>query len=218
MGLLIKEEAEHIEYLIEEDKKSGKKNHFVTGIFMQAEKQNRNGRLYPYQVLSREVDRYNREYIQKNRAFGELSHPDTPSINLDRVSHMITNLHPDGNNFIGKARIVDTPMGNIVKGLLDSGASLGVSTRGVGSLRAHNGYQLVQDDFKLATAADIVADPSAPDAFVKGIMEGVEWFYDKGNWKMAEAAEDARRHIKTLSSRQIEDTALRLFENFIRKI
>ena len=214
---LIKEQIENIEYLVEESK-DGKKSHFITGIFMQAEKQNRNGRMYPFNVLSKEVDRYNREYVNKNRAYGELGHPDTPSINLDRVSHMITQLYPDRTNFIGKAKIVDTPMGNIVRGLLDSGANLGVSTRGVGSLRAHNGYQLVQDDFKLATAADIVADPSAPDAFVSGIMENVEWFYDNGNWKMAEAAEQTRRHIKTLSSREIEDTALKLFENFIRKI
>ena len=214
---LIKEQVENISYLVEESK-NGKKTHYITGVFMQAEKQNRNGRIYPYNVLSREVDRYNREYVNKNRAYGELGHPDNPSINLDRVSHMITSLHPDGSNFIGKAKIVDTPMGNIVKGLLDSGANLGVSTRGVGSLKAHNGYQLVQDDFKLATAADVVADPSAPDAFVKGIMEGVEWFYDNGNWKMAEAADDTRRHIKTLSRREIEDTALKLFENFIRKI
>jgi len=214
---LIKEQVEDISYLVEESK-NGKKTHYITGVFMQAEKQNRNGRIYPINVLSKEVDRYNREYVNKNRAYGELGHPDNPSINLDRVSHMITSLHPDGTNFIGKAKIVDTPMGNIVKGLLDSGANLGVSTRGVGSLRAHNGYQLVQDDFKLATAADVVADPSAPDAFVKGIMEGVEWFYDNGNWKMAEAADDTRRHIKTLSRREIEDTALKLFENFIRKI
>ena len=214
---LIKEQVENISYIVEETK-NGKKSHFITGVFMQAEKQNRNGRVYPFNVLSKEVDRYNREYVNKNRAYGELGHPDNPSINLDRVSHMITSLHPDGTNFIGKAKIVDTPMGNIVRGLLDSGANLGVSTRGVGSLRAHNGYQLVQDDFKLATAADVVADPSAPDAFVKGIMEGVEWFYDNGNWKMAEAAEDTRRHVKTLSRREIEDTALQLFENFIRKI
>jgi hypothetical protein len=215
---LIKEQVEEISYLVEESK-DGKKSHFITGVFMQAEKQNRNGRIYPFNVLSREVDRYNREYVNKNRAYGELGHPDTPSINLDRVSHMITSLHPDGSNFIGKAKIVDTPMGSIVKGLLDSGANLGVSTRGVGSLKAHNGYQLVQDDFKLATAADVVADPSAPDAFVRGIMEKVNWFYDEsGNWKMSEAAEDTRNHIKTLSRREIEDTALKLFENFIRKI
>lgn len=214
---LIKEQVEEIKYLVEESK-DGKKSHFITGIFMQAERQNRNGRVYPYGVLSKEVDRYNKEYVNKNRAYGELGHPDTPSINLDRVSHMISKLYPDGNNFIGKAKIVDTPMGNIVKGLLDSGANLGVSTRGVGSLKPQNGFQLVQDDFKLATAADIVADPSAPDAFVCGIMEGVEWFFDGANWKMAEAAEDTRRHIKTLSRREIEETALKLFENYIRKI
>ena len=214
---LIREEVETVEFLVEEDK-NGKKSHYIKGIFMQAERQNRNGRVYPFNVLNNEVVRYNKEYISKNRALGELSHPDTPSINLDRVSHMITQLKSDGNNFIGKAKIVDTPMGNIVKGLLDCGASLGVSTRGVGSLKPHNGYQLVQDDFKLTTAADIVADPSAPDAFVSGIMEGVDWFFDGANWKMAEAAEDTRRHIKTLSRREIEETALKLFENYIRKI
>ena len=173
---LIREEIQDVKYLVESDGKGGK-NHFITGIFMQAEKQNRNGRVYPMQVLSKEADRYNREYVQKNRAFGELGHPENPQINLDRVSHMITKLYADGTNFIGKAKIMDTPNGKIVKSLLDGGASLGVSTRGVGSLRPHNGYQQVQDDFKLATAADIVADPSAPDAFVQGIMEGKEWVF-----------------------------------------
>lgn len=214
---LIVEKVEEVQYLIEESK-DGKKNHYIQGVFMQAEKQNRNGRVYPLPVLSREVSRYNSEYVQKNRAYGELGHPDNPSINLDRVSHMITKLHPDGNNFIGKARIVDTPMGNIVKGLLESGASLGVSTRGVGSLKPHNGYQLVQDDFKLATAADIVADPSAPDAFVQGIMENVEWFYDGKNWKMAEASHQTKQVLKKLSQREIEDKALELFENYISKL
>lgn len=214
---LIVEKVEEVQYLIEESK-DGKKNHYIQGVFMQAEKQNRNGRVYPLPVLSREVSRYNSEYVQKNRAYGELGHPDNPSINLDRVSHMITKLHPDGNNFIGKARIVDTPMGNIVKGLLESGASLGVSTRGVGSLKPHNGYQLVQDDFKLATAADIVADPSAPDAFVQGIMENVEWFYDGKNWKMAEASHQTKQVLKQLSQREIEDKALELFENYISKL
>lgn len=214
---LIREEIEQVKFLVEEDK-SGKKNFFIEGVFCQADKQNRNGRVYPFSVLNKEVTRYNNEYVQKNRAFGELGHPDNPSINLDRVSHMITKLYPEGSNFIGKARIVDTPMGNIVKGLLESGASLGVSTRGVGSLKPHNGYQLVQDDFKLATAADIVADPSAPDAFVKGIMEGVEWFYDEGHWRMAQSAEDAKQVIRKLSQRQIDETALKLFENFISKL
>jgi hypothetical protein len=214
---LIVEKVEQIQYLVEEAK-DGKKNHFIQGVFMQAEKQNRNGRVYPMPVLSREVERYNKEYVTKNRAYGELGHPDNPSINLDRVSHMITKLHPDGNNFIGKARIVDTPMGNIVKGLLESGASLGVSTRGVGSLKPHNGYQLVQDDFKLATAADIVADPSAPDAFVQGIMENVEWFYDEGHWRMAETSHQTKQVLKKLSQREIEDKALELFENYISKL
>lgn len=214
---LIREEVSEVQYLVEEDK-TGKKSHFISGIFMQAERQNRNGRVYPFSVLNREVDRYNKEYVTKNRAYGELGHPDNPSINLDRVSHMITKLYPDGNNFMGKAKIVDTPMGNIVKGLLDSGANLGVSTRGVGSLKPQNGFQLVQDDFKLATAADIVADPSAPDAFVCGIMEGVEWFYDNGHWKMAEAAEQTKKVIKKLSQREIDEVALKLFENYISKL
>jgi len=179
---LIREEIQNVQYLVE-TAKDGTKNYFIEGIFMQAEKQNRNGRVYPMNVLSKEADRYNREYVQKNRAFGELGHPENPQINLDRVSHMITKLYPDRTNFIGKAKILDTPNGKIVKSLLDGGASLGVSTRGVGSLRPHNGYQQVQDDFKLATAADIVADPSAPDAFVQGIMEGKEWIFENGKWK-----------------------------------
>lgn len=213
---LIREQVENIQYLVEE--KDGKKTFHIEGVFMQAEKQNRNGRVYPFPILNREVERYNKEYVNKNRAFGELGHPDTPSINLDRVSHMITTLKPDGTNFVGKARIVDTPMGKTVMGLLDSGASLGVSTRGVGSLKPHNGYQLVQDDFKLATAADIVADPSAPDAFVQGIMEGVEWFYDEGHWRMAEASHETRKHMKTFSKNEIESKALIIFENYLSRI
>ena len=213
---LIREEIESVEFIVEE--RNGKKSLYIEGVFLQGDIKNRNGRMYPMETLRREVARYNENHVQAGRALGELGHPDGPTVNLDRVSHQIVSLTREGTNFIGKAKIVDTPMGNIVRGLLDSGANLGVSTRGVGSLRAHNGYQLVQDDFKLATAADIVADPSAPDAFVSGIMENVEWFYDNGNWKMAEAAEQTRRHIKTLSSKEIENTALKLFENFIRKI
>ena len=214
---LIREEVEHVEYLIEADKTTGKKSYFIEGVFCQAEKQNRNGRVYPLQTLSREVERYNKEYVMKNRAFGELGHPDAPSINLDRVSHMIQTLRPDGNNFIGRAKIVDTPMGNIVKGLLDGGANLGVSTRGVGSLKPYNGYQLVQDDFKLATAADIVADPSAPDAFVAGIMEGKEWVLENGNWREMDY-DTSKKTIREASRNEIEAVALRLFENFIRKV
>jgi len=214
---LIAEEVLNVQYLVEEDKKTGQKNHFITGIFMQAEKKNRNGRVYPKDVLHKEVDRYNREYVNKNRAFGELGHPDSPTINLDRVSHMITNLYPDGNNIIGKAKILDTPNGKIVKSLLDGGANLGVSTRGVGSLRPHNGYQLVQDDFHLATAADIVADPSAPDAFVRGIMEGKEWILDGTGWKEVDYYR-AKKLINEASRNEIEDVALKVFSNFLSKL
>ena len=213
---LIREEIQDVQYLVE-TAKDGSKNHFITGIFMQAEKQNRNGRVYPMNVLSKEADRYNKEYVQKNRAFGELGHPENPQINLDRVSHMITKLYADGKNFIGKAKIMDTPNGKIVKSLLDGGASLGVSTRGVGSLRPHNGYQQVQDDFKLATAADIVADPSAPDAFVQGIMEGKEWIFENGKWKEQEYYH-AKKLISEASKSEIESVALRIFENYISKL
>ena len=212
---LIKEEVLQVQYLTEEV--NGKKEHFIEGIFMQAEKQNRNGRVYPRHVLSKEVERYNQSYVMKNRAFGELGHPDSPTINLDRVSHMITSLRPDGNNFIGKAKILDTPNGKIVKSLLDGGASLGVSTRGVGSLKPANGYQLVQDDFHLATAADIVADPSAPDAFVQGIMEGAEWILTNQGWK-AVHQERAQRLLREASRHDIEDVALKVFQNFLSKL
>jgi hypothetical protein len=215
---LIKEEIQDVKVLITEDKESGKKSYCIEGIFMMAERQNKNGRVYPFQTLSKEVDRYNREHVNKNRALGELGHPDTPSINLDRVSHMITKLYPDGNNFIGRAKILDTPMGNTVKGLLDGGVTLGVSTRGVGTLKAHNGYQLVQDDFKLATAADIVSDPSAPDAFVKGIMENCDWWLDTStNTWQKRYIEESRKHIKTLSKRQIEEKALDIFKGYLSK-
>ena len=213
---LIREEIQDVQYLVESDGKGGK-NHFITGIFMQADKQNRNGRVYPMNILSKEADRYNREYVAKNRAFGELGHPENPQINLDRVSHMITKLYPDGTNFVGKAKILDTPNGKIVKSLLDGGASLGVSTRGVGSLRPHNGYQQVQDDFKLATAADIVADPSAPDAFVQGIMEGKEWVFENGKWREQEYYH-AKKLISEASRHDIENVALKIFENYISKL
>ena len=213
---LITEEIQDIQYLVESDGKGGK-NHFITGIFMQAEKVNRNGRVYPMNVLQKEAERYNRDYVTKGRAFGELGHPENPQINLDRVSHMITSLKPDGTNFIGKAKILDTPNGKIVKSLLDGGASLGVSTRGVGSLKAYNGYQQVQDDYKLATAADVVADPSAPDAFVCGIMEGKEWIMENGRWKEQEYYH-AKKLISEASRNEIEDVALRIFSNYISKL
>jgi hypothetical protein len=213
---LITEQIHDIQYLVEDNGQGGK-DHYITGIFMQAEKKNRNGRVYPHHVLSKEVDRYNKEYVNKNRAFGELGHPDSPTINLDRVSHMITKLYPDGNNFIGKAKIVDTPNGKIVKSLLDGGASLGVSTRGVGSLKPANGFQLVQDDFHLATAADIVADPSAPDAFVRGLMEDAEWVLTAKGWK-AVHHDNAKKLLKEASRNDFEDVALKVFQNFISKL
>lgn len=216
--LLIKEELQDVEYLTEDDAK-GNKSWYLQGIFMQAEQKNRNGRVYPREILGREVDRYNENYVKKNRAFGELGHPDSPAINLDRVSHMITKLYPDGNNFIGKAKIVDTPNGKIVKSLLDGGARLGVSTRGVGSLKPANGYQLVQDDFRLATAADIVADPSGPNCFVDGIMENFDWWINNasGEWQRRYIS-DARKKIKTFTRNEIEEKAISIFENFIRKL
>ena len=212
---LIAEEVTNVRFITE--KVNGKTEHFIEGVFMQAEKQNRNGRVYPKDILAKEAARYNTEYVEKNRAFGELGHPDSPTINLDRVSHMITKLYPDGNNFIGKAKILDTPNGKIVKSLLDGGATLGVSTRGVGSLKPQNGYQVVQDDFHLATAADIVADPSAPDAFVRGIMEGKEWILDGTGWKEIDY-DYAKKRIQGASQNEIEDVALRLFENFMSKL
>ena len=212
---LITEHITDVKYLVEEH--NGKKTHFIQGIFMQAEKQNRNGRVYPMSVLSREAERYNREYVNKGRAFGELGHPENPQINLDRVSHMITSLKPDGTNFIGKAKILDTPNGKIVKSLLDGGASLGVSTRGVGSLKPYNGYQLVQDDYKLATAADVVADPSAPDAFVQGIMENADWILENGKWRQVHF-DRAKKLIKEASRHDIEEVALKIFQNYISKL
>ena len=176
---LFTELTEDVEFLVEKDAK-GDKSHFIRGIFMQAEMKNRNGRMYPLPVLENEVNRYNENYVQKKRAFGELGHPEGPTINLDRVSHMITELYKEGNNFMGKAKIMGTPYGKIVKSLIDEGANLGVSSRGMGSLKPQRDTQIVQDDFHLATAADIVADPSAPNAFVEGIMEGKEWVWDNG--------------------------------------
>lgn len=214
---LIREEINDVKVLITEDKESGKKSHHIEGIFMMAETQNKNGRVYPFDVLNNEVQRYNNEYVKKGRALGELGHPDTPSIDLNRACILIKNIQPDGNNFHGKAKILDTPMGNTVKGLLDSGVTLGVSTRGVGSLKPHNGYQLVQPDYKLS-AVDVVGDPSAPDAFVKGIMENYDWWLDNstGTWQK-QYIEESRKQIRTFSKRQIEEKALVLFKNYLSK-
>lgn len=215
---LITEKVADIKFVIEENVKTGKKDHFITGIFMQSEQKNRNGRVYPKHILEKEVDRYNRDYVGSGRAFGELGHPDSPTINLDRVSHMITKLHPDGNNFIGKAKILDTPNGKIVKSLLDGGATLGVSTRGVGSLKPQNGYQVVQDDFHLATAADIVADPSAPDAFVRGIMENYEFYMNNatGEWQRQMIDVGHQRMLNESNKEEIERISLKIFENLIK--
>tara|TARA_Y100000593_G_scaffold69489_1_gene127613 strand:- start:2939 stop:3592 length:654 start_codon:yes stop_codon:yes gene_type:complete len=184
---LISEAIEEVEYITED--KNGKKNYKIKGIFMQSDIKNRNGRVYPQEVLEKEVAKYNKNFVQEKRAFGELGHPDGPTVNLERVSHMITELYPDGKNFIGEAKIMSTPMGNIVKNLMDEGCKLGVSSRGMGSLEQKNGANYVKDDFYLATAADIVADPSAPNAFVEGIMEGKEWVWNNGNIVEAHVAE-----------------------------
>ena len=213
---LICEVNESIKFLVEE--KEGKKSFFIEGIFMQADIPNRNGRMYRSNILEKEVERYNREYIKENRAFGELGHPQGPSINLDRVSHMIKSLVKEGSNFVGKAKIMDTPYGNIVKNLMSEGANLGVSSRGMGSLRANNeGINEVQDDFHLATAADIVADPSAPDAFVRGIMEGVEWVWDNGILK-AQKLEEMKKTIHKTSSKNLEEQKILVFQEFIRSL
>ena len=184
---LISEAVENVEFITEE--KKGGKDYKIRGIFMQADVKNRNGRVYPLDILTKEVTKYNKNFIQQNRAFGELGHPDGPTVNLERVSHMITSLTPDGKNFIGEAKIMETPMGKIVKNLMDEGAKLGVSSRGMGSLNQKNGASYVRDDFYLATAADIVADPSAPNAFVEGIMEGKEWVWNNGSLVEAHVAD-----------------------------
>lgn len=211
---LIREEIETCKVVITEGK-GGKKSHFIEGVFLQGAIKNRNGRMYPVQTLQREVDKYNESYIKKGRSLGELGHPDGPTINLDRVSHLITSLKQEGNNFVGKARILDTPMGNIAKSLLDEGVKLGVSSRGLGSIKEENGLKIVADDFMLATAADIVADPSAPDAFVDGVMEGKEWVWE-GSVLREMKVEPIKREINTLVDQKILDEhKLRLFQKFL---
>ena len=212
---LISEEIQNAEYLVEDN--GGKKSYKIKGIFLQSDLKNRNGRVYPKEVLENEVARYNREFINKKRAFGELGHPDGPTVNLERVSHMITKLTPDGKNFIGEAKIMDTPYGKIVKGLIDEGAQLGVSSRGMGSIIQRNGANYVKDDFSLATAADIVADPSAPDAFVEGIMESKEWVWENG--KLVERDIEAwKRQIREAKQRKLDEIKLKVFESFLGKL
>lgn len=212
---LFTELVENVEYLVEE--KNGKKDLYITGPFMQAEQKNRNGRIYKLPILEREVERYNKEYVATNRALGELGHPNGPSINLDRVCIKIVELKQDGNNFIGKAKVLGTPMGDIAKNLLESGVQLGVSTRGMGSLKEVDGIMEVQDDFFLATAADVVADPSAPDAFVQGIMEGVDWVWDNGIIK-ARQIEAYKETIQKANKTELESAKLSVFEHFVKSI
>ena len=204
---LIAEQLQDVEF-IKEEKDNGKKDYKVKGIFMQADIKNRNGRVYPMEVLDKEVKRYNEEYVDKKRAFGELGHPEGPTVNLDKVSHMITRLEPDGKNIIGEAKIMDTPNGKIVKTLMDEGATLGVSSRGMGSLEPKNGANYVKKDFYLATAADIVADPSAPNAFVEGIYEGKEWVWDNGSLIESELQRMKRRIDERVRKRQANENAL----------
>ena len=212
---LISEEISNAEMLVEET--NGKKNYKIKGVFLQSDIKNRNGRIYENDILTKEVKRYNEEFINKKRAFGELGHPDGPTVNLERVSHMITKLSPEGKNFIGEAKIMDTPYGKIVKGLIDEGAQLGVSSRGMGSIIQRNGANYVKDDFYLATAADIVADPSAPDAFVEGIMESREWVWENG--KLVERDIEAwKRQIREAKQRKLDEIKLKVFESFLGKL
>ena len=220
MKLISEQWSDDVNYLVEEDPKTGKKNAYIEGVMLQTEVKNKNGRIYPKEVMQKEVKRYTKEYIDNNRAYGELGHPEGPTINLERTSHLITDLREDGNNFIGKAKILSTPMGNIVKNLLDDGARLGVSSRGMGSLKASNakgGVQMVQSDFQLATAADIVADPSAPDAFVDGVMEGVEWIWDNGVIK-AQKIEEYKHSIARARTQKLQEVKLNVFNDFLKNL
>jgi hypothetical protein len=214
---LIREEIEKVELITESV--GGKKQMYIQGVFLQSECVNRNGRMYPFSIMEREVKRYNENYVQKGRALGELGHPDGPTVNLDRVSHKITELYQKDNNFIGKAQILSTPMGKIAESLLKDGVCLGVSSRGIGSLRENSkGYKEVGEDFMLATAADIVADPSAPDAFVQGIMEGKEWIWDGGILR-EKLAESTRKRINALvDQRRLEEHKIQLFDDFINSL
>ena len=213
---LIKEHTEQVNLIVEEKLGKGKE-YFIEGVFLQSNLKNRNGRVYPKDIMSNEVKRYTEEYIKKNRAFGELGHPDSPTINLDRVCMMIKDLREDGDNWIGKAKIMDTPYGKIVKNLIDEGAQLGVSSRGMGTLTQKNGVNVVGKDFMLATAADIVADPSAPNAFVEGVMESKEWIIVDGKFVERDLRE-AQALIRKTSSKNLEEAKLKVFQSFLQKI
>jgi hypothetical protein len=212
---LISEEVVNAEYIVEEN--NGKKEYKIRGIFLQSDIKNRNGRIYENDILAKEVNRYDKEFIQKGRAFGELGHPDGPTVNLERVSHMIKALTPEGKNFIGEAKIMDTPYGKIVKNLIDEGATLGVSSRGMGSLVQKGGANYVGKDFYLATAADIVADPSAPDAFVEGIMESKEWVWNNGIL-VEKDIEAWKKEIQSAKSRALNEAKVKVFSDFLRKL
>ena len=216
---LVTELIEAVDVKIQIDEETKVKSHFLEGVFLQGEIQNRNGRMYPIQTLAKEAARYNTEYVAKNRAYGELGHPNGPTINLERVSHMIKSLHQEGNNFVGKAKILDTPYGNIVKNLIDEGAQLGVSSRGMGTLRQKADCQVVQDDFMLSTAADIVADPSAPQAFVNGVMEGVDWVYDVATkrWDTMQVVEQTKA-LGDQDVRKLRESALNMFDKFLKTL
>jgi len=212
---LIKEIHETVNYITEGV--DGKKELFIEGPFLVSERKNKNGRLYEYNTMKKEVHRYTEEYVNKNRAFGELGHPESPTINLDRVAILIKSLSEDGTQWIGKAKVLDTPMGTIARQLIEGGAQLGVSSRGMGSLKNVNGVNVVQSDFMLATAADIVADPSAPGAFVQGIMEGAEWVFVNGVWTQ-QNIEESQQQIRKASQREIEEVSLQIFNNFMKKL
>ena len=221
MKLISEQWCDNINYLVEQDPKTGKDNVYIEGIMLQTEVKNKNGRIYPKEVMQKEVKRYTKEYINEKRAYGELGHPEGPTINLERTSHLIVDLREDGNNFVGKAKVLSTPMGEIVKNLLADGARLGVSSRGMGSLKASSekeGVQVVQSDFQLATAADIVADPSAPDAFVQGIMEGKEWVWEGGILREQQAQATQKRINTLVDQKALEEHKLGLFNDFLQSL
>ena len=217
MKLISEHFSDDVQYIKEEDEKTGKNNYKLKGIFLQSEIKNRNGRVYPFEVLDKEVKRYKKEFIEQNRSYGELGHPEGPTVNLDKVSHMVTSLEPDGKNFIGEAKVMGTPMGTIVKNIMDDGGKLAVSSRGMGSLEQKNGANYVKDDFYLATAADIVADPSAPNAFVQGIMEGKEWVWNNGLLQEQDVAEIKEEMERNVRSRKANYQAL-AFAKFLKKL
>ena len=199
------------------ESKDGKKDYFIEGVFMQADIKNRNGRVYPKSIMEKEVNRYKKEFVEKDRAFGELGHPEGPTINLDKVSHLIQSLELEGKNYVGKAKVLSTPNGEIVKALINDGAKLGVSSRGLGSLEQKGNAQYVKDDFQLATAGDIVADPSAPEAFVEGIMEGVEWVMENGILTRVQL-ETMQKELRSAKSKQLEETKLNLWKRFVESL